>query len=168
MEPQTARASWRELDVGVAYALLRLRSDVFVVEQECAYPDLDGRDTEPTTEHRWVHEAGDPAAVLAYLRVLSEGTFRRIGRVATAGPARGRGLAGMLMAEVLGDHGRGRTLVLDAQSHLAGWYVRHGFVVDGPEFVEDGIPHVPMVRPAGPASAGRTGRSGPGPVRAAG
>ena len=147
MEPQTARASWDELDVGVAYAILRLRVDVFVVEQECAYPDLDGRDTEPTTEHRWVHGAGDPAAVLAYLRVLSDPTALRIGRVATAAAARGQGLAGVLVEQVVRDHGGVRTLVLDAQSHLSGWYAHHGFVADGPEFVEDGIPHVPMARP---------------------
>ena len=153
MEPQSACASWRELDVGVAYALLRLRCDVFVVEQECAYPDLDGRDVEATTEHRWVHAAGDPSAVQAYLRVLVETSGLRIGRVATAADARGRGLAGRLLQQVVAEHGAEQTLVLHAQSHLSTWYARHGFEVDGAEYVEDGIPHVPMTRPAGPVRA---------------
>ena len=147
METETARACWDELDVGVAYAILRLRGDVFVVEQACAYPDLDGRDTEPATEHRWVHEAGDRAAVLAYLRVLWDPTALRIGRVATVATARGQGLARVLLDQVVRDHGGVRTLVLDAQSHLSDFYARHGFVADGAEFVEDGIPHVPMARP---------------------
>lgn len=146
---ETATAGWGALDVHVAYALLRLRSDVFVVEQACAYPDLDGRDTEPTTEHRWAHEPGDPAAVLAYLRVLSDPAGVRVGRVVTAPSARGRGVAGELVAQVVAEHGATSTVVLDAQSHLAGWYARYGFVRDGEDFVEDGIPHTPMTRPAG-------------------
>ena len=149
MELETSRAGWDELDVGVAYAILRLRSDVFVVEQACAYPDLDGRDTEPTTQHRWLHEAGAPTAVLAYLRVLSDPGGLRVGRVVTAPPARGRGLAGALVEQVIGDHGVSRTVLLDAQSHLAGWYTRYGFVRAGADFVEDGIPHTPMARPPG-------------------
>ena len=149
MEPQTARAAWGDLDVHVAYALLRLRSDVFVVEQACVYPDLDGRDTEPTTEHRWAHEAGRPAAVLAYLRTLADPAGLRVGRVVTAPAARGRGLAGVLVQQVVDGSGATTAVVLDAQSHLAGWYARYGFVRDGDDFVEDGIPHTPMVRPAG-------------------
>jgi len=149
VEPETARAGWHELDVRVAYALLRLRCDVFVVEQECPYPDLDGRDTEPATEHRWVHEAGEASVVLAYLRVLLDPAGRRVGRVVTAPGARGRGLAGLLVEQVVADHGSTSTVVLDAQRHLAGWYARYGFVRDGEDFVEDGIPHTPMARPAG-------------------
>src|SRR5690606_15538749 len=59
-----------ELDAATLYALLRLRVDVFVVEQQCPYPELDGRDTEPTTRHLWL----GPAATqpLSYLRILAE------------------------------------------------------------------------------------------------
>jgi len=149
VEPQTSCAGWTGLDVLVAYALLRLRSDVFVVEQQCAYPDLDGRDTEATTEHRWAHEAGDPASVLAYLRVLRDPAGLRIGRVVTAPPARGRGLAGALVQQVLTERGSDSAVVLDAQTHLSAWYGRFGFVADGQDFVEDGIPHRPMRRPSG-------------------
>lgn len=137
-------ASFAELDSGTLYALLRLRVDVFVVEQRCPYPELDGRDTEPGTRHVWL--SGDSGAPEAYLRVLQNPDGMRIGRVATALHARGSGLAARLMEaalEVVGD----RTARLEAQTPVAGFYARYGFVVDGPEYVEDGIPHVPMVRP---------------------
>ena len=60
--------------------LIRLRIDVFVVEQTCAYAELDGRDLEPGTRHVWAEEAG---AAVACLRVLDDGDARRIGRVCT-------------------------------------------------------------------------------------
>jgi ElaA protein len=72
---------------------------------------------------------------------------RRIGRVATAAAARGRGLAGVLMTSVVTDHAR-VPLVLDAQAHLQHWYARWGFAAVGAEFLEDGIPHVRMERAA--------------------
>lgn len=154
-QPRPVTASWRDVDPAVAYAVLRLRSDVFVVEQQCIYPDLDGRDVEPGTQHRWIADPDDGSRVLAYLRVLDDGTQRRIGRVVTAPDARGRGLAGLLVRDVVDDLGGSVELVLHAQSHLAAWYGRHGFVRDGADFVEDGIPHTPMSRPAG-----RTERAG--------
>ena len=122
----------------------RLRQDVFVVEQECAYPDLDGRDPEPGTGHVLMREDGE---LLGYARVLDDATTWRIGRVVLARSARGRGLADGLVASAL-EHCRredpGRDVVLDAQTPLAGWYAGFGFVVDGEEFLEDGIPHTPM------------------------
>jgi ElaA protein len=137
-------AGFSDLDVATLYAILRLRGDVFVVEQKCPYPDLDGRDTEPGTRHVWF--AGDDGGIAAYLRVLDDGGTARIGRVVTAPRARGAGLAGRLITEALrliGD----RPSVLDAQAHLAGFYARFGFAPAGPEFLEDGIPHIPMARP---------------------
>ena len=126
------------------YAILRLRVDVFVVEQECPYPELDGRDVEPGTIQFWAAEGDD---VVATLRLLTDGPDRRIGRVATSVAARGRGVAAELMRGALAAS-EGQTVRLDAQSHLAHWYARFGFAPDGPEFVEDGIPHVPMIRRA--------------------
>lgn len=138
--------SWVDLDPATAYAIARLRVDVFVVEQACPYPELDGRDLEPATEHRWLAGPGGQP-VGAYLRVLLDPSGeRRVGRVVTAASARGAGLAGRLMESVLADHGEG-VLVLDAQAHLEHWYARYGFAASGPVFEEDGIPHVPMRRP---------------------
>ena len=136
-------AAFDDLDPHTLYALLRLRVDVFVVEQACPYPELDGRDTEPGTRHVWL--ADDPGAPLAYLRIVEEPDGVRIGRVVTAPHARGRGLAGRLVEKAL-DVAGDRTVRLEAQTGARGLYARYGFAVDGPEYVEDGIPHVPMVR----------------------
>jgi ElaA protein len=132
------------LDARDVHDLARLRQDVFVVEQTCAYPDLDGRDPEPGTGHVLMREDGD---LLGYARVLDDVATWRIGRVVLAPTARGRGLADGLVDAALG-HCRssdpGRDVVLDAQTPLARWYAGFGFAVDGEDFLEDGILHTPM------------------------
>ena len=142
LQPVLRRATFADLTVVELYALCRLRIDVFVVEQECPYPELDGRDLEPGTEHLWLEQDGE---VLATLRVLDDGPSRAIGRVATAAGARGRGLAARLMQEALASYGDG-PLHLGAQAYLESWYERFGFRRSGEGYVEDGIPHVPMHR----------------------
>ena len=134
-----------DLDARTAYALWRLRQEVFVVEQDCPYPDLDGRDPEPGTVHVVMFE-GD--AVIGYARVLDDGDEWRIGRVVLAAAGRGRGLADRLMDGAVAAC-PGRDVVLDAQTPLAAWYAGFGFAVDGEEFLEDGIPHLPMRRAVG-------------------
>jgi ElaA protein len=135
-----------DLDAATAYAIWRLRQDVFVVEQACPYPDLDGRDTEPGAVHVVMREDHD---VIGYARVLDDEEEWRIGRVVLAPIARGRGLADRLMTVAL-DACPDRPVVLDAQRPLVGWYAGFGFAVDGDEFLEDGIPHVPMRRRTAP------------------
>ncbi|WIM95282.1 GNAT family N-acetyltransferase [Actinoplanes oblitus] len=135
-------ASFRDLPSTTLYDILRLRSEVFVVEQECAYLDLDGRDTEPGTRHLWFSHDRE---IRAYLRILDDHGTERIGRVVTARSARGAGLAGRLMEHALEIVGH-RPAVLDAQSYLVSFYRKYGFEPAGPEYVEDGIPHVPMAR----------------------
>lgn len=133
------------LDPLTAHAVWRLRQDVFVVEQDCAYADLDGRDPEPGTRH--VLLTADDGELLGCARVLDDGGVWRIGRVVLDRAARGRGLADVLMTAALADcaqRDRARDVVLSAQTPLAGWYGAFGFAVCGPEFLEDGIPHVPM------------------------
>ncbi len=149
--PAVHRARWAELDPMTLHELIRLRVEVFVVEQHCPYPELDGRDPDPSTEHLWVDDGGGP---LCYLRVLREPDgSRRVGRVCTRQRARGKGLAALLLAEVLRRHG-GVPLVLDAQATVTGLYAARGFVPSGPPFVEDGIAHLPMRRDPGPIGAG--------------
>ena len=122
------------------YGLLKLRVDVFVVEQTCPYPELDGRDAEPGTLHVWAVEDGE---VLSCIRVLVNGEDRAIGRVATAAGARGQGLSAQLVARGL-ELCAGRTVDIGAQAYLEHWYGRFGFQRSGPDYVEDGIPHLPM------------------------
>jgi predicted GNAT family N-acyltransferase len=141
-EPHLHRARFAELSPFEVYGLCRLRVDVFVVEQECPYPELDGRDMEPATVHLWYERDGE---VLATIRVLDDGATRAIGRVATAPAARGQGLAARLMAEGIALCGE-VPITLGAQAYLEHWYERFGFRRSGPGYVEDGIPHVPMRR----------------------
>lgn len=138
--------SFAELTTDELHDILRLRVDVFVVEQACPYPELDGRDRDPFTRHVWI---ADGQGVAAYLRLVDEGSARRIGRVVTRPSARGSGLAGRLVDHAL-TTSPGPWL-LDAQTRLERWYEARGFVTMGPEFVEDGVAHVPMRRDVGPA-----------------
>src|SRR3954463_1485097 len=132
-EPCLRQASFADLTGLEGYGLCRLRGDVLVVEQQCPYPDLDGRDLEPTTAHLWFEADGVPVATI---RVLREQTGWAIGRVATAAGWRGRGLAGRVVAAggaLCGDE----PIVLGAQAYLESWYERFGFRRTGPDYVED-------------------------------
>jgi ElaA protein len=141
----TLRREWAaDLTPQQLYDLLRLRVDVFVVEQKCPYPELDGRDLALTTRHFWL--AGDDGRVLATLRLLEDrpGEYR-IGRVCTAADARGNGLSGRLMEAAVAEIGDAPS-VLDAQVAVKDFYSRYGYVEAGEEFLEDGIPHITMRR----------------------
>ncbi len=144
--PTIQRARFDELSPRDLYDMLRLRSEVFVVEQECVFLDLDGRDHEPSAEHLWIR---DDAGVAATLRLLEEGGgVRSIGRVVTRPDVRSNGTAALLMAEAISilEADGCTAIIIGAQAHLADWYGRFGFVVSGPEYDEDGIMHVPMRR----------------------
>ncbi|MBA8823312.1 ElaA protein [Saccharopolyspora lacisalsi] len=137
------RAYTPDLDPQDFYRMLRLRVDVFVVEQQCAYAELDGRDLEPDTRHFWIDSAD---GVLGYLRLLEEpGGIVRIGRVCTADIGRGMGLGRKLMHAAVAESRRSPT-VLSAQTYAVEFYRSFGFAVDGEEYDEDGIPHVDMRR----------------------
>ncbi|GCE78322.1 GNAT family N-acetyltransferase [Cellulomonas biazotea] len=126
------------------YPLLALRVDVFVVEQACPYPELDGRDLLDDTLQVWAHDDGE---LLGTIRVLGvHGTEPAIGRVATTPAARGRGVAGALIEHGITLCRADATIHLHAQAHLEQWYARFGFVRAGDDYDEDGIPHVRMVR----------------------
>ena len=133
------------LDAATAYAVWKLRQDVFVVEQQCPYGDLDGRDDEPGTRHVLLRDDSLPArqGLLGYARVLDDVRRWRIGRVVLRADVRGRGLADQVVSGAVRIC-TGRDVVLDAQTPLVRWYASFGFAVDGEEFVEDGIPHTPM------------------------
>ena len=136
-------ATGPELTAADLYDLLRLRVDVFVVEQECPYPELDGRDLLETTVHMWWRDE----SVTGCLRLLAEGPVVRVGRVCTAASARGTGVGGKLMAAAV-DRIGARESVLGAQVQAQGLYARFGYVPEGEVYLEDGIPHITMRRPA--------------------
>lgn len=146
--------AWRttpfaELELLELYRILALRQAVFGVEQACAYQDLDGHDP-----RCWHLGAWDGDALLAYARLVPAGVCfpePSVGRVVTAAAARGTGLGRALMARALEEAARlfgPVALQIGAQSYLRRFYESYGFAVVGPEYLEDGIPHLHMVRPA--------------------
>ncbi|SNB54531.1 ElaA protein [Pseudomonas sp. URIL14HWK12:I8] len=129
------------------YAILQLRTEVFVVEQRCAYQEVDGQDLTGDTLHLM---AWQDDKLVAYLRLLdpqSQGGDVVIGRVVTSPSARGLKLGHPLLLKGLeaAEHcWLGVPVYLSAQAHLQGFYARHGFVVVGEEYLEDDIPHIGM------------------------
>ena len=144
--------SFRELDVDTLYALLKLRSEVFVVEQNCVYLDPDGKDRHPDTVH--LLGMAPDGSLAAYLRILPAGlSYPQVsfGRVLTAPAWRGRGLGDPMLHAALTEIERrwpGTDVQIGAQAHLQGFYGKHGFVVSSEPYVEDGITHVDMLRSA--------------------
>ena len=138
-----------DLGLEQLYAILKLRSEVFVVEQRCAYLDPDGQDLDGDTCHLM---GWDDDQLVAYLRLLdpeSQGGDVVIGRVLTAPAGRGKGLGHEMMEQALKQAEKRWPEVpiyLSAQAHLQGYYGRYGFVVAGEEYLEDDIPHIGMRR----------------------
>ena len=133
--------TFEQLSSTELYELLKARSAVFVVEQTCPYQDIDGGDYESL--HVYLEEEG---RILAYLRcyVQDEHTAR-IGRVLTV--ARGQGYGIPLMEagiKAVREHIHAESIFIEAQCYAIGYYEKFGFSVCGEEFLEDGIPHVPM------------------------
>jgi ElaA protein len=156
--------AWRCLPFGELaprelHDILRARAEVFVVEQACAFQDVDGLD--PECWHLMGH-ASD--ALVAYCRLVPPGaryTEPSIGRVVTAAAARGRGHGKALMREAIAQAERlwpGRAVRIGAQRYLERFYGDFGFVTASEPYDEDGIPHVEMLRPA-PAVADKAARA---------
>jgi ElaA protein len=141
---------WDELGRDDLYAAIRLRVDVFVVEQDCPYPDLDGNDA-----RAWHLLGEDDRGLAAYLRAFDVGVVypgkQCLGRVVVRRSARGTGLGRDLMAEahdrMAAQFGRG-DIKISAQAYLQAFYESLGYAVVGEGYLEDGIPHFPMVRVA--------------------
>lgn len=129
------------------YAMLKLRMDVFVVEQKCPYPELDGNDTDCL--HLRLLD-GNELLACARLWRPSNDVLPRIGRVAVSPDHRGKKLGEALMRESIAACEReypGEPIEISAQSHLQRFYGSLGFAPTSEEYDEDGIPHVDMVRP---------------------
>ena len=123
------------------YELLKARAEIFVVEQNCVYQDLDDKDYESL--HAFYEESGK---VVAYLRAfLKENDIVQVGRVLTV--KHGTGLGGKLLKagiECIKEKYCPRKIVIEAQCYATGYYEREGFQICSDEFLEDGIPHVQM------------------------
>ena len=142
---------WRCLEFGslsgeLLYAVLQLRTEVFVMEQNCAYQDMDGNDQAA------LHVTGHlDAELVCYARVLPPGlkyTGASIGRVITAIKFRGGGYGRQLMSvaiEYCHQHFAGESITLSAQQQLEDFYLSMGFVSVSEPYMEDGIPHIEML-----------------------
>lgn len=138
-----------ELDTATLYELLALRTQVFVVEQNCPYLEIDGQDLVGDTCHLL---ARDGNALVGYLRLLDPqrmGGEVVIGRVLIAEQARGSGLGHRLMEQALAECSQrwpGVAVYLSAQAHLQGYYGCYGFAAVTEVYLEDDIPHIGMRR----------------------
>lgn len=136
--------TYDELTKDELYEILRARAEVFVVEQQCPYNDLDGKDR--LSHHVFLRDRG---LVAAYLRVIPEGVYDdgvRIGRVITL--RRGEGLGAKIMEaglRVAKETLCADSVTVSAQTHAVGFYEKSGFTTVSDVYMEDDIPHVRMV-----------------------
>ena len=134
---------FRELTVNELYELLRVRAEVFVVEQDCVYQDMDGDDQ--VSVHLWLTDGGK---VVALCRVCPAGTHMEevsIGRVITT--ERGKGYGKRIMLEgikVAQEHFNAKRIDIEAQEYARGFYEQVGFRQSSEPFILDGIPHIRM------------------------
>jgi ElaA protein len=134
--------AFAELSAAELYAIIELRERVFIVEQTCAYLDADGLD--PVSRHLWC--TGE--AIRAYLRIVPPGAkFDEVslGRIVTAPEARGTGLGRVLVQRGLAAVGA-VPVRISAQAHLERFYGELGFRRVSELYLEDGIPHIDMLR----------------------
>ena len=136
-----------ELTVPELYQIIKARVDIFVVEQDCPYPDLDGYDQKAL--HLWVEEDG---VVLAYCRIFPKGikyNETSLGRVLTTEQGRGKGLGKNLFSyavQIIENRLKTSEIRISAQDYLLHFYESFGFVDTGKKYLEDNIPHTEMLR----------------------
>ncbi|NAW59151.1 MULTISPECIES: GNAT family N-acetyltransferase [unclassified Vibrio] len=141
--------TFSQLTTEQLYQLLQLRVDVFVVEQTCPYPELDGKDRQPGVHHLLGYVDDQ---LVACARLLPAGISYpsiSIGRVAIAANARGHGLGHQLLQQALTHCAQlwpGEAIEIGAQEHLQSFYQQYGFARTSETYLEDGIPHIDMKR----------------------
>ena len=136
-----------ELTTSELYDILQLRSDVFVVEQDCVYLDLDGKD------QKALHFIGKKQnKIIAYTRIFKSGDYfdkASIGRVVVLKSERNHQYGYDIMnasVKAIKDYFNETTIQLSAQVYLKQFYNNLGFIEKGEEYLEDGIPHVSMIK----------------------
>jgi len=139
--------SFEEITTSELYKIIKARVDVFVVEQDCPYPDLDGYDQQAV--HIWAEQDQD---VLAYCRIFNKGIKYQetsIGRVLTTEKARGKSLGKQLIqyaVETIENRFHTSEVRISAQDYLLRFYSGFGFEDTGKKYLEDNIPHTEMLR----------------------
>ena len=137
---------FNEVSTTELYAILQLRSEVFVVEQNCVYQDIDGKDKKSFHLMAWKNDE-----LTAYTRLVPPGISfdeASIGRVITSPKYRGLGIGITLMEKSISHTIQSYTtnkIRIGAQLYLKKFYEGFGFIAQGEEFLEDGIPHIEML-----------------------
>ena len=143
IKPELHKKTFQDLSTDELYELLRVRSEVFVVEQNCVYQDLDGDDQQSI--HLWLTIADK---VVALARICPAGTHMQnisIGRVITT--VRGKGYGKQIMLDAIDaavEHFSATTIDIEAQKYAKGFYEGVGFKQSSASFMLDGIPHIKM------------------------
>lgn len=139
--------SFKEFDIEELYNVLRLRSEIFVVEQDCVYQDIDGKDSKA------IHIIGyKNKTVVAYTRIFKAGDYfdqASIGRVAVHEDYRKFGYGKVIMKAsitAVQEHFNENEIKISAQKYLTKFYTDLGFNATGEEYLEDGIPHIAMMK----------------------
>ncbi|CNI05504.1 GNAT family N-acetyltransferase [Yersinia ruckeri] len=136
-----------QLNINQLYDLIKLRIDVFVVEQSCPYSELDNKDRVSDVHHLLGYQGDE---LIATARLLPAGVSYpsvSIGRVATQCSARGNGLGHQLLQVALMHCQRlwpEEPIEIGAQLYLSEFYSRYGFIATSESYLEDGIPHIDM------------------------
>lgn len=144
-------STFEELSTEELYAILKLRQQVFVVEQQCVYLDCDGQDRKAHHLVGW-HKRGERQQPIAYMRVMypeKESKLTSIGRVLTHPNFRGKGVGKEIMARCLDNIEKlypESSVCISAQQYLTHFYESFGFRVSSDGYLEDGIPHIEMTR----------------------
>ena len=138
--------SFEELNKAELYQIIQLRIAVFVVEQNCPYPDLDDKDQE--AQHMWIEDAGE---MVCYLRINPAGSrFAEpsLGRIVTKKSHRNHGLAEVLIKQAIDlvCEKESRPIRISAQCYLEKYYEKFGFFKASEEYLEDDIPHIEMLK----------------------
>lgn len=136
-----------QISASVLYDILQLRSEVFVLEQNCAYQDIDGKDQNALHVLGWKNKI-----LVAYARCFSPGDYfseAAIGRVLVREKFRQKGYGHQLTQaaiDAVNQQFQAETIKISAQTYLQNFYRQHGFSIVGNPYLEDGIPHIAMIR----------------------
>ena len=145
MKIEWVKKKWSEVSLEELYSVLRLRSEVFVVEQDCVYQDIDNKDQIAIHLLGYINKE-----LIAYSRLFNEGDYFKetsFGRAIIKKEKRGQGYGDELVKESLKtikNYYGNKKVKISAQAHLKSFYSKHAFIAKGKEYLEDGIPHVSM------------------------
>ena len=138
---QTIIKKWEDLSIDEVQSIFGLRSEVFIVEQECPYQDIDGRD--PEADHLLLYEKN---ILCGYTRIFPKNTYFKeasFGRAVVKKSERGKGIGDELVINSIKNIPE-PMIKISAQSYLKDFYGKHGFIAKGEEYLEDGLPHTAM------------------------